>query len=540
MFKQNTGFQGVLKDGGKHFSGVDEVLIKNIEACKNLAQITRTSLGPSGRSKLIINHLNKHFVTSDTGTMMRELEVMHPAAKMVVLATEAQQYECGDATNFVVTLAGALLEGAEELLKEGIHAADILKGYELAQTKVVEWLEEMSCWSVQDFRSLEQLTKATATAISAKQLGYEMDLAPLLAQAVLQVLPEEKSRFDVDNVRVAKIPGGSLTKSFVIEGMVVTRDVITTERKKEKCKVAVYGGGVQAAEMETKGTVLLENADQLIKYSKGEEDKMDEFIKGIVGAGVEVVISGGPVSDIALHFLNKHKILCVKVTSKFELQRFCKTLGATSIIRAGAPLPEELGYADSVIVEEIASQKITVIRAKDSKVSTIVLRGGTGNTVDEWERALDNGVQVIRAAVKDPRFVAGGGAVEMALASKLQTFGQTVPGLDQYAVLKFAEALEIVPRMLAENSGHDRMETLTALHAEHKKGNFTTGVDVDDGNQLQDCAARGILDHLRTKSWALRLCVDATMTVIRVDQIIMAKQAGGPKGGGGGDGRDAD
>eukprot|EP00397_Hematodinium_sp_SG-2012_P017446 GEMP01017840.1.p1 GENE.GEMP01017840.1~~GEMP01017840.1.p1 ORF type:complete len:540 (+),score=157.15 GEMP01017840.1:103-1722(+) len=539
MFKQNTGFQGVMKDGGKHFSGVDEVLLKNIEACKNLAQITRTSLGPSGTSKLIINHLSKHFVTSDTGTMVRELEVMHPAAKMIVLATEAQTYECGDATNFVVTFAGALLHEAEELLKEGIHAADILKGYELANKKVVDWLEQLTCWTLEDFQSEEQLTKAVVTAISAKQLGYETDLAPLLAKAVLQVLPEDKKKFDVDNVRVAKIPGGSLSKSFVIQGMVITRDVITTVRKKEKCKVAIYGGGLQAPEMETKGTVLLENADALIKYSKGEEDKMEEFIKGIVGAGVQVIISGGAVSEIALHFLNKYDIMCVKVTSKFELQRFCKTLGATSIIRAGAPLPEELGYADSVHVEEIASQKITIIRTKDSKVSTIVLRGGTGNTVDEWERALDDGTQIIRGAVKDPRFVAGGGAAEMALASKLQAFGQTVPGLDQYAVLKFAEALEVVPRMLAENSGHNRMETITALHAEHKKGNSTMGVNIEELNGLQDCAANGILDHLRTKSWALRLAVDAVLTVIRVDQIIMAKQAGGPKGGGDG-GRDLD
>lgn len=529
----------MLKDGGKHFSGVDEVLLKNIEACTNLAQITRTSLGPSGQSKLIINHLGKHFVTSDTGTMVRELEVMHPAAKMLVLATEAQQYECGDGTNFVVTFGGALLHEAEALLKEGIHAADILKGYELAKNKVVEWLEEMSCWNITDFRSEEQITEAIATAISAKQLGYEMELAPLVAKAVLKVLPEEKSKFDVDNVRVAKIPGGSLASSFVVDGMVVTHDVLTTERRKTKCKVAVYGGGVQAPEMETKGTVLLENAEQLLQYSKGEEHKMEEFIKSVADAGVEVIVSGGPVTDMALHFLNKYGLLCVKVTSKFELQRFCRTLGATSIIRAGAPLPEELGYADSVIVEELASQKITVVRAKDSRVATIVLRGGTGNTVDEWERAIDNGVQVIRGAVKDPRFVAGGGATEMALATKLQTFGQSVPGLDQYAVLKFVEALEIVPRMLADNSGHDRMSTQTALHAEHNKGNVTTGINVEVRNGLQDCKSKKIIDHLRTKLWAIRLCVDAVMTIIRVDQIIMAKQAGGPKGGGDGQ-RDMD
>jgi len=539
MFKNPGGFQSVLKDGGKHFSGVDEVLLKNIEACKALAQITRTSLGPLGTSKLVINHLGKHFVTSDTGTMVRELEVMHPASKMLVLACEAQQAECGDATNLVLAFAGALLVEAEELLKEGIHAADILKGYEMTAKKLTQWLEEEVTWTMTDFHSAQQIQKATATAIGSKQLGREEELSVLLSQAVLQVMPEDPKKFDNESVRVAKIPGGSVTKSFVVDGMVATKDVMGTFRSKTKCKVAVYGNGVQAAEMETKGTILLENADQLLKFSHGEESKMDQFIKSIADLGVEVVISGGTVSDIALHFLNKYEILIVKIQSKFELRRFCKTLGATSIIRAGPPLPEECGYADSVKVEEIASQKVTVIRAKDSKVSTIVLRGGTANTLDEWERAIDDGVNAIRGAVKDPRFTAGAGATEMELALKVQAFGKTVPGLDQYAVLKFSQALEVVPKALAENGGHLAMQTITNLYAEHKKGNKTVGVNVEAKNQTLDASKESILDHMRTKSWAFQLACDAVLTVLRVDQIIMAKQAGGPKGGGDG-GRDMD
>jgi len=531
MFKNAGGIQSVLKDGGKHFSGVDEVLLKNIEACKALAQITRTSLGPGGTCKLIINHLSKYFVTSDTATMVKELEVMHPASKMIVLACEAQEKECGDGTNFVISFAGALLHEAEELLKEGIHAADILKGYELIAKKVVEWLDEMAAWTAKDFRSEVELRKIVASAIGSKQLGQEEELATLLAKAALQVMPQDVKKFDIEKIRVAKIPGGSISKSFVVDGMVATRDVMGTERKKEKCKVAVYGNGVQASEMETKGTVLLENADQLLKFSKGEEDKMEAFIKGIADAGVGVVISGSTVSEIALHFLNKYSILVVKVTSKFEIRRMCQTLGATNIIRAGAPLAEELGYASSVQVEEIASQKVTIMRASDAKVSTIVLRGGTANTLDEWERAIDDGCCAIRGAVRDPRFVAGGGASEMALATKVQAFGKTVPGLEQYAVLKFGTALEVVPRSLAENAGHKGMETITQLYAEHKKGNAHIGVDVENKNVVHDCAKADILDHLRTKSWALRLAVDAVLTVLRVDQIIMAKQAGGPKGG---------
>merc|ERR1712060_400193 len=232
----------------------------------------------------------------------------------------------------------------------------------------------------------------------------------------------------------------------------------------------------------------LNNADELQNFTKGEEQRMEEFIKSIKDVGVDVVISGGAISEIAGHFLNKYRILALKITSKFELRRVCRTVGATSIIRTGAPMPEELGYVESIKVDEISSQKLTVIRTRDSKIATIVLRSASPNILDELERAVDNAVNVVRSTTKDPSFVAGAGATEIELAHQLQQFGATVPGLDQYAVLKFAEALEVIPRILAENSGHSHVDAVTALYAAHQKGEKNAGVDVGSGALV--CNAR--------------------------------------------------
>lgn len=540
MFGQQTGIQSLLKEGGRHFSGVDEALLRNIEACKNLAQITKTSLGPYGMNKLIINHIGKHFVTSDTNTIVTELEVMHPAAKLLVMASKSQEQECGDCTNLVVSFGGELLLRAEELLKEGIHASDVLKGYELARNKALEFLDPLQVWSCTDIRDQEQLQKCVKTCISSKQLGFEAPLAQLVAQACVQVMPPLINKFDVDNVRVTKVQGGNPDNSFVIEGMAIAKGPSGVVKSKEKAKVVVYAGGLEAQSTETKGTVLLQNAEELQNYTKNEEQRMDSFIKSIKDAGVDVVISGGTISEIAGHFLNKYQIFALKISSKFELRRVCRTVGATSIIRSGPPQPEELGYVESVKVEEYASQKLTVLKTRDAKIATIVLRSASPNILDELERAIDNAVNVVRCVTKSPHFFPGAGATEIELAHQLQQFGATVPGLDQYAVLKFAEALEVVPKILAENSGHSHVDAITALYAEHQKGEKNKGVDVDSGSLLVDAKEAGILDHAASKTWAIRFAVDAVLTVLQVDQIIMAKQAGGPKPPEGGGGRDTD
>lgn len=531
---QPQGINSLLKDGGKSFAGVDEALLKNIAACKELAQIVRSSFGPNGCNKLVINHLGKHFVTSDTATMLKEMEVEHPCGKLMVQAAAAQEFECGDATNLAVMFAGSLLAEAEELLKEGLHASDIVRGYDIALKKTMAAIDKMDCWTLTDLKDEAQIKKAIRTAIGAKQRGLEDQLSDLVGKAIVQVTRANKGEFNMDNVRSTKLPGGSLNNSFVVDGMVIPRAPLGTETTKKNCKVAVYGNGVEFQATEAKGTVLLENAEQLMEFSKGEEASMERQIAGLAEMGVGMVISGGAIHELALHFMDKYKILVIKISSKFELQRFCKSLKAINVIRAGLPMEEELGQVESINVEEYGSLKVTVFRTSESKISTIVLRGATANQLEEWDRAINDGVSVIRCAAKSGKFCAGGAATEIRLAKEITSFGQTVPGLDQYAVLKFAEALEIVPKILSDNVGKKgRVETLTSLYEAQETGSPTIGMDLELENEglLQDSKQLDVLDHLDSKKWAIKHALDTVLTVLRVDHIIMAKAAGGPKGG---------
>jgi T-complex protein 1 subunit theta len=515
-----------------YFITQQEAILKNVEACKGLAAITRTSLGPNGMNKLVVNHLEKLFITSDAATIVQELEVVHPAAKMLARAALMQVQEVGDGGNFVVTFAGELLSCAESMLRIGVHPSEIVEGYKKASERAYNELESICCYTLKDARIEADLTKALLPVLASKQFGNEAFLAKLVAQACLSVMPPapKAPSISVDNVRVAKLIGGTLSDSTLVKGVVVQRDVEGSIRKVEKAKIAVFGCSIEASSSETKGTVVIHNADELKAYNKGEEKMMEDAIKAVADSGAKVVVAGGGISEIAMHFIEKYSMMAIKVVSKFELRRLCKAVNATAMVRVGAPAPGELGYADIVEVQELSSRNVTVFKQHDddSAVTTIVLRGATMNLLDDIERAVDDAVNVAKVLCKDGRMLPGAGAAEIELAHKLNRFAETTPGLEQYAIAKYGEALEAFPRTLAENSGQAERDVITALYAAHAAGKSTVGVDIE-GNQTLDAAASGILDSFAVKLSALRLASEAAITVLRVDQIIMSKQAGGPK-----------
>jgi T-complex protein 1 subunit theta len=483
-------------------------------------------------NKLVINHLEKLFVTSDAATIVEELEVVHPAARMVAKAASMQVQEVGDGSNFVVTFAGQLLAGAEELLRIGVHPSEVVEGYKQATERALALLEGLSVASLDNPRDRAALTRALVPVIASKQYGYEELLAGLVADAALSVMPPapKKPSVAADNVRVAKLIGGTVADSQIIRGVVVQRDTEGSVKRVERAKIAVFGCSIEASAPETKGTVVIKSADELKAYNKGEERAMEDAIRGISDSGAKVVVAGGSISEIAMHFIEKYGLLAVKVPSKFELRRLCKAVNATAQVRVGAPNPGELGYADVVAVQELSSRLVTVFRQEDddSAVATIVLRGATMNLLDDMERAIDDAVNAARVLCKDGRLVPGAGAAEIELAHQLSRVAAASAGLEQYAIAKFAESLEVVPRTLAENSGQVERDVITALYARHAAGEAAAGVDID-GAGVKDAAAAGILDSLAVKSSAMRLACDTAITVLRVDQIIMSKQAGGPK-----------
>jgi len=428
-------------------------------------------------------------------------------------------------------LAGQLLKESEDLIRMGLKPTEVADGYERALEKALEVLETLACAEVKNTKDHKEVEKAIRSAVMSKQYGNEDYLADLITKACISILPE-KTTFNVDNVRICKIVGGGLLSSEVVQGMVFRRVVESTVTKRENCKVAVYTCPVDALQTETKGTVLIKTAEELTNFSRGEESQLENQIKAIADAGVGVIVSGGKIGDMAMHYINKYGMMAVRLMSKWDIRRLARATGATALPRMTAPTAEELGMAESVQIDELGDTEIVVFRVgtKESRVVTVVVRGSTDNYMDDIERAIDDGVNVFKGLCKDGRLTAGGGATEIELAQQLAAWGETHPGLEQYSIGKFAQALEVIPRVLAENSGVKPKEVISKLYAAHSEGKKNVGFDIEgESGDVKDCAESGVFDLLLAKKWALKYATSAACTVLRVDQIIMAKRAGGPK-----------
>lgn len=424
-------------------------------------------------------------LTSDAATILRELDVVHPAAKLVVMASQQQEAEMGDATNLVIVLAGELLKKAEELLRMGLKTSDVIRGYEMAQKFTLEELENLVVDKVEDIRSQSELSKAIRTVIASKQSGSEDFLADMVAEAVLAVLPKNPINFNVDNIRVVKIMGGSLEQSRVVKGMVFGREPDGSVKKATRARVGVFSCPIDTSQTETKGTVLLHNAKEMMDFTKGEENQLETAIKELYDSGLRVVVAGSTVGELAMHYLNRFGILVIRILSKFELRRLCRVVGATPLARLGAPMPDEMGSVDVVETLEIGGDRVTVFRQENetTRTATLVIRGATQNHLDDIERAVDDGVNVVKAITRDPRLVPGAGATELQLVERIISFGDKTPGIAQYSIRKYGEAFEVIPRTLAESAGLDATEVLSRLYtAHHKHDDWTTGVDIEVSN----------------------------------------------------------
>ncbi|MGH0187641.1 UNVERIFIED_CONTAM: hypothetical protein FKN15_025868 [Acipenser sinensis] len=524
------GYLQMLKQGARYYSGLEEVVHRNIEACKQLSHCLRTSYGPNGLNKLVINHLEKIFVTGDAALILRELVVEHPAAKMLVMATQAQEQEIGDGTNFVLILAGSLLENAEELLKLGLSVSEITEGYKVASNKALELLEDLSCSSLKDIRDVTEVAAATKPSLASKQYGYEDFLATLVAKSCVSAIPKS-GEFSAESVRICKIIGASVEDSVMLEGMVFKRETEGTVNSVQDAKVAVYTCAFDSAKPETKGTVLLKSAGEFMDFRKGEEALVESHVRDIAEAGVNVVVVGAKIGDLALHYADKYKLMVVKMTSRNDLRRLCKALGATPLLSLIPPAEDELGSCSKVYLQEVGNTQVVIFKQnQECPMSTILLRGSTDRLLDNIEEAVNDAVSTYNTLIRDPRLVPGAGATEMQLAVKIADFGQSVPGLEQYAIHAYSKSLQSITRALADNSGTQTNPVMSKLFSLHQQGESSTGVSADgEGTDLIDASEAGILDPLLLKHWGIKLASEAAITVLGVDQIIIAKKSGGPK-----------
>lgn len=512
-----------------------------------------------GMNKLIVNNLNKLFVTNDAGTILKELEVEHPAARLIVQASQQQDRECGDGTNLVVVLAGELLAQGERLLRQGLKASVVVEGYELAQRRAQDilgsWEESREVLGARHVAGLREgageepsaaLGAVLRSVIGSKQPGLEGRLGGLVEEALRIALPGARGRFDADNVRCVKLLGGSLQTSHVVRGMVFGREPSSrskTLRDAQGFKVAVFACGIAAGRTETKGTVLLQTAPELLQFAQGEEAQLEAQIAAVAASGARVVVTGEAVSELALHFLDRQGLLVLRVPSKFDLRRLARAVGATPLARLGAPLAEELGEAVAVEAAEFGADRCTVVRTATGRLATLVLRGSTQNALDDLERSVEDAVGAVRTLLAGPGHVLpGAGACDVALGRALQRFAAVTPGIEQHAIRAFAAALGAVPRQLALNAGADGVAVVDRLTAaQDATQDCNLGVDVcDPAGEPLDALAAGIFDVLGVKRTALQLAVDAALTILRTDQIIMSKPAGGPKPPAGRGGMDDD
>jgi len=345
-------------------------------------------------------------------------------------------------------------------------------------------------------------------------------------------LPKGEKFFNVDNVRICKILGSGVGSSKVMLGMVFKKGVEGSVRKVENANIAVYTCPFDLTQTETKGTVLINSAVELMKFGAGEEAVVEGQIESLHKAGINVIVSGGKFGDLYLHYLNQYNIMAVRLTSKFDVRRLCKTLGATPQPKIGTPSAEQTGHCSQVYLDEIGDTEVVVFKSDNElgRISTIIIRGSSDNIMDDVERAVDDGINTFKALTRDNRLVAGAGAFEIELARQIESHGELCPGLEQYAIQKFGLALESLAKQLADNAGLKTTEILSKLYAEHQAGNKNIGLDIEvEGGAVKDAVEAGIVDLYLTKYWAIKLASNAASTILRIDHIIVSKPAGGPK-----------
>jgi len=529
MKNMRKGIPKLFKDGYKQFTGVEEAVLNNTDAVKQFAEILRTSFGPNGMNKIVINHIGTVYVTSDAATIVQELQVEHPAANVVVQAAGMQEKEIGDGSNFVVVFAGELMKKAEEMIGMGLHPSDIVAGYDKAVRKALEYISTMSIQKDYDLRSVDDLAQACRTSIASKFFGLEDFLSKKVAEACIIAMPENPVDFQVDNVRFCSVLGSNIHDTYVVNGMVTGYKSKTSTKHVEDCKVLCLATNVGLREMDATQNVLFENATDLLNFAKSEETVVENAIKRIHDIGVRFLILNTKATDLEYHYLNKYKIYTIIIVSKFERRRMCRMTGARMCVTKDFRA-EDLGFIKSVKEVEIGGWQMSKLSQNEgeSTVSTIVVRGASEQIMSDVKRACIDGINTIRAMCRESDFVPGAGATEIELARLIQDYGSKVSGLDQYAVKAYGEALEVVPRTLAANSGMDFEDTIAKLYAAHSEGKVNVGVDVINKSTL-DAVEHNILDLLVTKKFAMRLATNCALTILRVDHIIMSKPAGGPK-----------
>ncbi len=529
-----------LGEGAKRTRGRDAQRI-NILVAKAVANAVRSTLGPKGMDKMIVDELGDVTISNDGATILQEMSIEHPAGKMMVEVAKTQDDEVGDGTTTATVLAGTLLEKAEKLLDDEIHSSIIIKGYRLAAKKAKEEYDKTSdAISIKDTAMLKEIALTSMTGKSAE--GAEM-LADLVVNAVKQVAVEDdngKTIIDLDQIKIEKKVGSSMTNSELVKGVVVDKEIVHTSmpKKIEKAKIALVEAAMEIKEPENDAKIEINSPDQLQAFLDQEESQLRNMVDTIKKSGATIVFCQKGIDDLAQHFLAKEGIAAVRRVKKSDMDALEKATGAKVVSRIKDLTSKDLGYAGTVEERKIAGDNMVfVFDCKNPKSVSLLVRGGSEHVVDEAERAVHDAVGAVSSAIRMGKVVIGGGASEMEVAGKLREYAKTIGGREQLAIESFADALEIIPRTLAESAGMDPIDTLVALRSKHAgKEGKAFGVDVYDA-KVANMGQKKVLEPLAIKIQALTSAGEVAEMILRIDDIIAgSSKSKMPPGGMGGEG----
>jgi thermosome len=521
--------EGTLRNTGR------DAQSRNIMAAKAVAESVRTTLGPKGMDKMLVDSIGDVTITNDGATILNEMEIEHPAAKMIVEVAKTQEDEVGDGTTTAVILAGELLKKAEGLLEQEIHPTMIVRGYRVAKDKALEIVKEISePVKLDDVQTLE---KIAMTAMTGKAQGEAAKgpLAKIAVDAVRIVAGHNNGKISIDkeSIKIEKKQGGSIDDTELIKGLVIDKEVVHANMPKhvKNAKIALLDVALEVKETETSAEIRITDPNQLQAFLDQETRMLKDMVKKVVDSGANVVFCQKGIDDMAQHYLAKAGIVATRRVKKSDMEKLAKATGANMISNLDELTKEDLGFAGLVEEQKIAGEEMIFVReCKDPKAVSILVRGGTEHVVDEAKRAMDDAVLGVISALEVGQIVYGGGAAEIEVARKLREFAESVGGREQLAINAFAEAVEIVPRTLAESTGRDPIDLLVELRSQHDKGIKTLGIDVVNG-RTADMKKNGVVEPLKIKTQAIKSASEATEMILRIDDIIQSKAPAGPPGG---------
>jgi archaeal chaperonin len=531
----------ILKEGTERSTGRD-ARGSNIMAARIVSEAVKTSLGPKGMDKMLVDSFGDVTITNDGATMLKEMDVQHPAAKMMVEVSKTQDDEVGDGTTSVVILTGELLGKATELMEKKVHPIVIIDGYKQAEEEALKFLEEIA--EKVDPKDKGVLKKVSMTTMASKLINpYSEYLSDIAVDAVLQVAEESNGGYtvDLDNIKIEKKPGASMTDTRLVQGLIIDKEVVHDGMPKrvKEASIGLLNAPMEIEKTEFDSKISIETPEQMQSYLDQEEQMLRDMVKKVKEAGINVLFCQKGIDDMVQHFLSREGIFASRRLKKSDMEALSKATGAKVVNSVDQLSKEDAGYAKSVEERKISDDKMIFVEGcKNPKAVSVLIRGGSERVVDEADRSIHDALCVVKDVVQEPKIVAGGGASEIETARRLREFTEKLAGRERLAVVAFADALEVIPTTLAENSGMDPIDAISEMRSEHAKGNKWVGVNGRE-NEVIDLSEIDVYEPMVVKAQAIKSATEAATLLLKIDDIIAVEKMQappGPPGGGMGGG----